>query len=212
MQEKNEIKNHIIKIGVFVVAIVVLGISLSYAYFTANGGGQADITDTNAAIFEVTSTLKDSTVIQNNKMALIDASDIKTKAEKVEFSVTNSNNSTVNANYQIHLTNIILSKNLYSEYFKWELVKKVGTEETLITNWTFENAKRLDTPVDGEGDKAETTVEEMILNTDPILIAKNTTDQLIFRLWLENDPDQSQIDLTEGQFKGILKIEATPVK
>ena len=53
MNEKKEIKNHIIKIGIFVLALVTIGISLTYAYYVANLSGETSIDETNAAIFEI---------------------------------------------------------------------------------------------------------------------------------------------------------------
>lgn len=209
-KEKKEIKNQAIKIGVLVLAIVVLAISLSYAYYSANKSGTSNIDNASAGKLDLSSTLTTASAISNTKLQLLDAANVKSEAEKVEFSVTSANTSTVNGKYYIYLTDIQLSKNLYSPYFKWQLVRITSNGESEIANGNFLNVTRTDIPSENEEEKAVTTIEDITLNSTVLTIAPNTTDQLAFRLWLENDPDNNQIELTEGTFQGKLKIEATP--
>ena len=212
MNEKKEIKNHIIKIGIFVLALVTIGISLTYAYYVANLSGETSIDETNAAIFEVTSSLADTTSITNTKMSLINAEDVKESADKVEFSVTNSINSTVNGQYYIYSIDVHLTKNLYNKYFKWELVRVTQSGENVIDSGNFGTAMRSDPPTPNEADNVLTTTTNIPLNKIALEIPKGKTDNLIFRLWLENDSTVNQVDLTNGTFQGKLKIEASPVK
>lgn len=212
MKTENEMKSQIIKIGVLVVAIVVIGISLSYAFFTGVLSGESEIDTRNAAKLDLTSTLTDADAINNMHLELIDQEKIKTAAEKVEFSITNQNTSTVSGKYFIYLTDINMSRNLYSKYFKWELARVTSTGESVINSGNFLAATRVGAPTDGEANNVITTVEDISLNKVALQIPVNTTDNLVFRLWLENDPDANQIDLTDGSFEGRLKIEATPVK
>lgn len=210
MDANKEMKNHVIKIGILIVSIVTIGISMTYAYYTAKISGSADVDNTTVAEFHITSTLADSTAISNMKMGLIESTEIKDKADKVEFSVTNSSTSTVSGQYYVYLVNVNLSKNLYSEYFKWELVRKTDLGESVIETGSFKEAERSDTPLDGEQDNVMTSSENITLNKVALEIPKGTTDNLIFRLWLENDPNVNQVELTNGSFEGKLKIEATP--
>lgn len=212
MEAKNEMKKHIIKIGILTVAIITLGISLSYAYYSANMSGKAEITKRQAARLDLTSTLTDAQAINNSKLSLINASEVETKSEKVEFAVQNASTSTVAGKYYVYLTNIEISKNLYSKYFKWELVRVTSSGESKIANGDFSTAVRVGSVVDGEANNVVTTAEDIGLNKVALQLAINTKDDLIFRLWLENDENINQIDLTSGSFKGKLKIEATPVK
>ncbi|MCI8575323.1 MAG: hypothetical protein HFI09_02525 [Bacilli bacterium] len=210
MNTNKEMKNHIIKIGILVVSIVTIGISMTYAYYTAKISGNSTIDDISAAEFHITSTLADSTAISNMTMHLIDASEIDLHADKVEFSVTNSATSTVSGQYYVYLVDVSITKNLYSKYFKWQLVRKTSLGESVIDSGNFENVVRTDQEVPGEGSNALTSVDKISLNKVALEIPKDTTDNLIFRLWLENDPDLNQVDLTNGSFQAKLKIEATP--
>lgn len=212
MEAKNEMKNHLIKIGVLVVAIITIGISLSYAYYSANMSGESELPSTTAARLDLTSTLTDAQVINNAKLSLTNPSDVKTKAEKVEFAVQNANTSTVAGKYYVYLTDIKLTKNLYSEYFKWQLVRVTGSNESEIASGNFATAVRVGNMTEGEASNVLTTAEDIGLNKVALQIPVNTTDNLIFRVWLENDENVNQVDLTNGSFQGKLKIEATPVK
>lgn len=212
MKERQELKKQITKIGVLVFAIVIIGISLSYAYYSANISGKGEIPSTNAARLDLTSTLTDSKAINNPKLTLIDASAVKEMAEKVEFSVTNADTSTVNGKYYVYLTDVHITKNLYSKYFKWELVRVTSNIESQVSTGDFTNAVRMGSIVEGEDEKVLTDIEDIGLNKVALQIEPGNTDQYIFRLWLENDPVNNQIELTEGSFQGKLKIEATPTK
>lgn len=210
MDTNKEMKNHVLKIVILVLSIVTIGISMTYAFYTAKISGNAQIDDINAAKFNVTSTLENASAISNSAMNLIDASEIATKSDKVEFSVTNDATSTVSGQYFVSLFNVRISKNLYSEYFKWQLVRKTSLGESIIDSGDFQNVERVDTPISGEADNVETTVKDFTLNNVALEIPAGTTDNLVFRMWLENDEVANQVDLTNGTFKGQLKVTASP--
>ena len=42
MNTKKEMKSHIVKIGILVVSIVTIGISMTYAYYTAKISGNSN--------------------------------------------------------------------------------------------------------------------------------------------------------------------------
>ena len=204
---KNENKRNFVKVLVLVVALIVLGISVTYAYFTSLITGDASDTSVQTGNLQIETNLETVGAINNTKLRLIDNSDIATSSEKVSFYVKNTSTSTISADYYVYLTDISLSKNLYSSYFKWELLN--GSES--IASGDFANAKRSDTAQSGEADNVTTTVENMSLNTEVIRIPQNTTHNLIFRMWLENDSTTNQLDLINGNFSGKLYLEAVPV-
>lgn len=212
LNQKKEIKNHLVKIGVLLIAIVILGVSLTYAYYNAKLSGESNVDNQKAANFKVTSTLTSANVINDAKMSLIDAANINTEADKVEFSVTNDVTSTVSGKYFVYLTELKISKNLYSKYFKWQLVRKTSGGESIIDSGDFSKAIRTDATVPGEATNVLTTVQDIGLNKVALVIPKSTTDNLIFRIWIENNPSENQVDLTNGAFEGKLKIDATPSK
>lgn len=205
MKHKNT--SNYIKVMILTMALIVLGISATYAYFTSTISGDSTKTELKAGKLDIDTNLNNTNRINNPKIGLIDRTEKETKAEKVSFYINNTSLSTVDAKYFIYLKDIELSKNLYSEYFKWELVKN----GEVIENGDFKNAIRIDEVSPTEEKNAITTVEEMTINQEAIVLNKNNTDNLIFRVWLENDENINQIDLTNGSFSGRLYLDAVPV-
>lgn len=205
MKEKNE--NNFSKVIILVVALIVLGISTTYAYFTAKITGEPTTTILKAGNLKIESNLESVSAINNTKIRLIDASDKATSAEKVTFYVKSTSSSTVDAKYYIYLKDITLTKNLYSNYFKWELLRN----GVVINSGSFDNATRTSAINSGEANNVSTTAEDIALNSEAITLAKNTSDTIVFRVWLENDSAANQIELTNGSFSGKLYLEAVPV-
>jgi len=190
---KENTKRNLTKIIVLVVALIVLAVSATYAYFAAVISGTPSQTTLSAGNLKIETNLNSASAINNPQLQLINASDKSTKAETVSFYVKNTSSSTVSAKYYIYLKDISLSSNLRSKYLKWELLR--GT--TSVATGTFVNATSSTTQIQ--------------LNTTALNIAKNTTDNLVFRLWLENDASTNQTSLMNGSFSGKLYLEATPV-
>lgn len=213
-------KNHSLKNGafrnvtfivVFVISIVVIGVSVSYAFYTANMTGNASVPSSNAAIMNVTTNLAEAGAINAAKLSLIDATDYLTKAQKVEFSVTNETTSNVKAKYIVKLVEMSLSKNLASKYFKWSLVVNAGTSNAKTFSGTF-----ADTTIGAEGTTDKTLVSDLtktlITDANALTLNIGATDNIDFYIWLENDSAVDQLYLTNGNFTGKLSIEAVPTK
>ena len=206
MNEKKGNKNQLIKVAILVVALMVLAFSGTYAFFTTNFIGEPSTTSAKSGVFKIESSLERTNVLKNKKMILIDEEEKEQKAEKLNFTVTNKNDSTVDGSIAIFLKDITLSKNLYSKYLKWELLK----ENELISSGDFESAVRMDEEISGEEENTITNVEDIQLVAN-ISIPKNTTTSYVFRMYLLNDKNQNQIELTNGHFSGRLYLEAVPV-
>lgn len=211
MHEKND-KRNLFKVLVLVLALVVLGISTTYAYYTAvltNPEDDGDVLQ--AGNLDITTTLTSTaSAINVNKLMLINDDEKKDKAQKVEFSITSGDSSTVDATYKILLKELQLSKNLKSADFKWELVKK-GTEntETQIAHGDFSSVTF--TTEETDEHKLVSANDLELTKENGQTLTKKTTDNLIFRIWLQNNPNVNQINLTNGSFSGKLFIEAVPV-
>lgn len=200
-------KKNITKVLVLVVSLIVIGVSGTYAYYTLAMSGEATKTTAKSGVFKIISSLDTANALNNTKLKLIDATEKEVKAEKITFTVTSKDESTVDGQYFIYLKNITLSKNLYSKYLKWELLQNGEIKDS----GTFEDAVRTDTVASDEAENVETTVQNIKLNEEALQITKKTTDTLIFRIWLENDENVNQISLTEGSFAARLYLEAFPV-
>ncbi len=220
MKEKkgNEVKlisnkKLLISASILAVSIVLIGFSLTYAYFTVGYGGKADINGNQAAILNVDSDLKNASAINETEMALINAEDVDTEAKKVTFDVINQGTSTVNAKYVVKLINYSITKNLSSKYFKWKLVVNPGESEQVFTGNFLQNEEDEGTKLVGDAsDKLTGLNMELVSEDEALTLNIGKTDHLVFYVWIENDNDLNQIYLTNGEFRGRLSLEAFPTK
>lgn len=211
MNKKKENKRQWTKVFILVIALMVIAFSGTYAYFTTTIIGKPTTTKVKSGVFKVESSLETASVIKNRKMVLIFVNDTQDQrdelANKLTFTVTSTKDSTVDGTFNLYLKDIKLSKNLYSKYLKWELLK----EDEIISSGDFENAVRIDTEEEIEERNKITDVEEFQLNANELSLLKNTTQTYTFRIYLLDDSNKNQIDLTEGSFNGRLYLEAIPI-
>ena len=208
MKNKNHsIEKYTVIVIIFVLSIVVFGVSVSYSFFSINVEGDNNVTPSQTAHFEVTSTINDAPAINAAELALIDSANYQTEAQKVEFSVTNSSTSDAKAKYTIELVEMSLTKNLASKYFKWALV---------VDGSTVETGDFADSSIAPEGTSDTTVVSNLskalISEEDAITLDIGATDDLVFYIWLENDDSVDQIYLTNGDFSGKLSMKAVPTR
>ncbi|HIR74873.1 TPA: hypothetical protein IAB95_05195 [Candidatus Ventrenecus avicola] len=208
LKKKSFVKNTVL-ISVLVVSIIVIGISLSFAYFTMSIQGSSDTGNNQAAILNVTTTLTTADAINATSLAIIDGSEYLTKAESIEFTVTNNTDSNVNALYTINMTDITISKNMLSQYFKWALVINSDTGNAITGS--FQDLSLAD---EGNTDTSTVTIGSKVLIADENArsLSIGATDTITLYLWLENDNNVDQLYLTNGTFSGKLSLNATPVK
>ena len=211
MEKKS--KNNAVKSGifiaVFVLSIMILGVSVSYAYFSANIVGSSDTDENQVGNFNVTTTLTSGGTIHATSLAIIDGSEYLTKAESIGFTVTNTAESTVRAKYAIHLTDITISKNILSKYFKWAIVVNSDTSHAITGDFQ-------DTSLVAEGTSDTTTVtidsKVLVSEEEALELDIGATDTLTFYLWLENDDSVDQLYLTNGNMTAKLSLDAFPVR
>ena len=208
LKKKSFVKNTVL-ISVLVVSIIVIGISLSFAYFTMSIQGSSDTGNNQAAILNVTTTLTTADAINATSLAIIDGSEYLTKAESIEFTVTNNTDSNVNALYTINMTDITISKNMLSQYFKWALV--INSDTSNAITGSFQDLSLAD---EGNSDTSTVTIGSKVLIADENSrsLSIGATDTITLYLWLENDDNVDQLYLTNGTFSGKLSLNATPVK
>ena len=215
-KNSNSNKRNITKVIILVVSLIVIGVSGTYAYFTMSLTGEPSETKATSGVFKVVSSLEDTSAINNTRLRLIDVADKDTKAEKLTFTVTSLTETNVDARYYIQLKNIKLSKNLYNSYLKWEISKDTGE---VLASGDFSQAKRDGEPTENEADNVLTNAQDIDLTTsiyttsgeNGLVLKQKTTETLVFRIWLQNDPNTNQIDLTNGSFLGRLFLEAVPI-
>ena len=127
-------RNMILYVSIALI-LVSLGFRLSYAFMLATVTGNDTVTPVSVKTGNLDITFTTSQYITTaNKILLINDNESSTKALKSSFTVANPTAlSTVNAKYDIYLSNITISNNLKQGDMKWELVKG----GTVIENGTF---------------------------------------------------------------------------
>lgn len=211
MKKEHSLKIYTLIVIIFVISIVVLGVSLSYSYFNVNVEGSKNIPANQTPQFNVTTTLDSVNTINAAQLALINSENYENEAEKVSFAVTNSSTSEVKAKYTINLEEMTISKNLASKYFKWALVINGESDSKQIFSGDFADAN-----IAVEGNSDTTTVgnlsKVLINDENAIVLDIGKTDSLVFYIWLENDDTVDQLYLTNGTFSGKLSMSAVPTR
>ena len=170
-----------------VVIIVSLTFKFSYAYFNAavNGNDTAYQTVINSGDLQMS--FVDTQYINTTSMAIIDAEDVATQAEKSTFKVRNTGSAT--ANYKVDL-GVTISDNLKSSDFKWQLL----VDGEVNNSGTFANVNSGST---------------ITLTNSNLTLAPSSENSFELRVWLQDDPTRNQIGLTEGSFTGAVSLTAS---
>ena len=177
---------------IIVVSIVIIGLSLSYAYYVntireTNADNQgASLTSGNLSM--------DFTTSQNIKAtsaSLINDADILSEENNnyTAFSISFAEDNTVSeATYNIYLTDISMTENFKSSYVKWALYR---ANNTLVTQGDFSNVT-----LNGTGSGTH-NASDITLASESITSVEGTKSYKLY-IWLSNDPDNNQNDLLEG--------------
>lgn len=191
--QNNTKKRILLSSLIIVMSIVIIGISLSYAYYLntiqeINPSNQG----TSVTSGELTMNFTTTQYINANSAGLINDADVTSDADYTSFSVTlPSNSDAASATYSLYLTELTITDNLKSEYVKWALYNASGTSR--IATGTFENA---------------TTGTNLTLQ-EGISISRGETDSYRLYIWLSNDEDVNQISLLNGSLSAKVGFRAT---
>lgn len=189
MKTKDTVKHFILYISIALI-LITTAFSASRAFYLT----RIKVTDTinpstvNNANLDIE--FLTSQYINEPKMMLINDADRQSSAAYTSFAITSKSTSTIKVNYTLYLTDFTISTNFISEDFKWELVRKDGSNETTISNGNFSNA------VSGN---------DYTLTTEALTISPSETQQYIFRIWLSYT-DKDQASLLEGSFSGKMGL------
>lgn len=177
---------------IIVMSIVIIGISLSYAYFI-NTVEEVNPENQGASLTsgELTMNFTTDRLINATSAGLINDADVVTEGDYTQFSVSlPSDADASSATYSLYLTELTITNNLKSTDVKWALYNGAGTSE--ITRGDFSNA---------------TSGTNMSLQNN-ISINRGETDSYRLYIWLSNDPDNNQTSLLEGSLSAKVGFRA----
>ena len=195
IEAKDNTKKRILLASLIIVmSIVIIGISLSYAYFIntvqeVNPGNQG----TSITSGKLTMNFTTSQTINATSAGLINDSEVVTQGDYTQFSVSfpNDDENASTATYNLYLTELTISDNLKSTDVKWALYDGAGTNP--IENGDFSNA---------------TSGVNMTLK-DGITINKGETNSYRLYIWLSYASDRNQTNLLNGTLSAKVGFRAT---
>ena len=194
MENKDNAKKRII-LGslIIVVSIIIIGVSISYAYYlntVEEVNPDSQIVNFGSS-GELVMNLTTEQLIEANAADLINDADVLSSDDYTAFRITLPEDAvSASANYNLYLTDIKMTNNFKSEYVKWALYS--STNEQLATG-TFNDAILSET-ANGDG----TYNAENITVLSNLNINRGDTVSYKLDIWLSNDPDNKQNDLLEG--------------
>ena len=201
MKEETKIsKNYVIICAIFVVALLILGISLTYAFFETNISNDFTETKFTTGTFSMDTNLTDASVINASNMTLLNRNEVESKSEKINFTAQAKNNN--NAKFNIYLKNITISSNMIDSSFKWQLL----ADNKVISSGDFSDITK-----NGKLSTSKTSTD-LVKYYDTYYLKKagnfNGNNEMNFeiRLYLLNSSvDQSS--LIDGTFSSSAAIE-----
>ncbi len=177
---------------IIVISVVIIGISLSYAYYLNTVEViRPENQGTSITSGDLTMNFTTDRLINATSAGLINDSDVITEGDYTQFSVSlPSSADTASATYSLYLTELTITDNLKSTYVKWALYN--GDASMMINSGNFSNA----------------TTGTVLSIQNAITINKGETDSYRLYIWLSNDPNNEQNDLLEGSLSAKVGFRA----
>ena len=201
MMDENKLpkRNMVLYVSI-VVILICLTYRASYAYFTAkvinDGEPTQTVLNTGDLKLQFNNGVK---YINATDMIITTAAEAETKDDNYSsFSVTNTGRS--NATYKLYLTDYSITDNLVNEDFKYKL--KIGSN-----TYTGNFYDLFKDQVPNESHIITSNSVDIPLNNVSSDIESGVTDNCELRVWLQEE-DHNQISLTEGAFRGTVKLIA----
>ncbi len=183
-------KKLILPIIVLVTSLIVLVLSITYAYF-AQIVDLSDTTPTDFSTGYMDITFTTNNYFSNSSMELLDASSVIANADYTEFVVAPNGGTVSTIKYDIYFNNLSVSNNLKSTYFKWALYQG----DTRISEGNFGSLG--------------TNTELKLTNSQISMTSASPSTTYRVYVWLENDSSVNQNSLLSGSFNGKVAIYAT---
>ncbi len=197
-------RNNVMGSLIVVMALIIIGISGSYAYFV-NSVKEENKENQGVNVYSGALVMNFRTVddkyIKASAANLINDADILTKADYTSFSITLPEGNVNTATYNVYLTDIKMTSNFKSQYLKWALY----SADTKVASGDFSGVTLSSSATDGKCDVSNIT---LLGNTD---INKGTTTSYKLYIWLSYEPNVQQNSLLNGSisakvgFRGVTK-------
>ncbi len=195
MKAKEEKKEIVISI-IFVLALLLIGISATYAFFSRRIESSKEKTQSNVISGVLDIDFITNKYIHNTQTFLVKDDEIFEKADKSVFTIKRSSESTVdNIKYNLYLDIIVLSEELKSEYVKWALydTSTPDNNSIAISNGNFKDI----------GD-----LTKIQLNQTQIYLPKEDSHDYTLFVWLSYSDTVLQNEFLQKELEVKVSAEA----
>ena len=204
MKKNTSNKNYTMICSVFVVSLVIIASSISYAFLKLEVEGETTQTIIETGTYDIETSLDTASAFSATNMMLIDESEIEAKSKSMEFTVKSKNANANAGKFDVYLKDIAISNGMIDSNFKWQLLM----DGNIIATGDFDN-------IDTNGVKSTSKTDtENIKYYDSFnlksAISFNGYNQstLKLRVYLLNDNTVNQNNLMNGTFECRVGIEA----
>jgi len=180
-------KTNFYKLWIAIVICTCIFTGLSFAYFSATIPTNTIVAGEKASDMDISLITPEEGYINVTGMQLIYDHEIEEKAAKSTFKVVTGNNDYA-INYSISFVELVISENLQSTDFKWNLI---------CLNDPSKNR---------QGTFAYASGNTFLLN-EGLVIAPDSADEYELLIWLQ-ESGVNQLELLNGSFRGKLSITA----
>ena len=195
---------YIIMCIVFVVALITLAFSVSFAYIKLEITGETTETKIETSTYDIETTLSSATAFNVSDIMLINEDEIDIKSESVSFKVKAKDSNSKEGKFSIYFKDVAISNGLIDSNFKWQILM----DGEILDSGDF-------SAIEKNGIKSTTISDtESIKYYDSFNLKSNIEfngfdeSTIEIRIYLLNDSTINQNNLINGTFEGKIGIEA----
>ncbi|MBO5096536.1 MAG: hypothetical protein J6B98_06645 [Bacilli bacterium] len=208
MKNKSSLNKYVIMCVVFVISIIAIAFSISFAYMESDILGELTETKVNTGTFDIKTSLTNTTAINTKNMMLISEDEIEDKSNKISFTVQAASTTGKAGEFNVYLKDVIIDKGLIDPNFKWQLLM----DDEIIGEGDFSN-------IDTDGIKSETNTNtdttnyyDMFYLKKAISFKEFNESTLEIRVYTLNDSTVNQNNLLYKTMQAKIGVEAYSVK
>lgn len=195
---------YIIMCIVFVVALIILAFSISFAYIKLEVTGETTETKIETSTYDIETTLSSATAFNVSDMMLINEEEIDIKSERVSFKVKAKDSNLKEGKFSVYFKDVAISNGLIDSNFKWQIIM----DGEVLDSGDFSTIQM-------NGIKSTTVSDtETMKYYDSFNLKSNiefngfNESSIEIRIYLLNDSTRNQNNLMNGTFQGKVGIEA----
>lgn len=205
MKKQISNKKYIIICCVFVVSLMIIAMSISFAYLKLDVSGVENATETKieTGTFDIKTSLTNVNAINATNIMLINEDEIEAKANSISFTVQAASTTNKAGKFNIYLKDIVISKGMIDSNFKWQLLM----DGKIIGDGNFAN-------IENDGIASSTNTNTDTINYYDTFYLKEDIEfngfnesTLELRVYLLNDSSVNQNNLLNGTFEAKIGIE-----